>query len=122
MKILLDTHILLWYLHDDSRLSRERSQIIEDEGHTKFISYVSIWEMSIKKSIGKLELFAPPETLIPEDITLLYPNLEDITVLSSLPMHHRDPFDRMIIAQSINKNLKLMSSDPHFEKYFVQLL
>jgi PIN domain nuclease of toxin-antitoxin system len=122
MKILLDTHILLWYLYDKPQLSHSRSKLIDNSANKKFISFVSLWEMTIKNSLGKLELFAPVNILVPKGITVLYPSLECLTTLAKLPLHHRDPFDRMIIAQAITENLVLMTDDGNFPLYDVNLI
>ena len=123
MKILLDTHILIWYSEGNKMLDKKWIEIIENTLHQKYVSYVSLWEMNIKISIGKLTLAANlPIQIIPKEIEILYPTLSDLKELSTLPLHHRDPFDRMIIAQAINNSFLLMSHDGNFEKYPVELV
>lgn len=122
MKILLDTHILLWYVHDEPQLSLERSKIIDDPQNQKYISYVSLWEMTIKNSLGKLALYVPSERIVPIGIEILYPTLSSLTTLADLPLHHRDPFDRMIIAQAITENLVVMTEDGNFPLYDLKII
>jgi PIN domain nuclease of toxin-antitoxin system len=109
-------------LYDSPQLSQSRSKLIDNAANLKFISFVSLWEMTIKNSLGKLELFAPVAMLVPKGITILYPNLECLTTLATLPLHHRDPFDRMIIAQAITENLVLITDDANFPLYDVNLI
>lgn len=123
MKILLDTHILIWYSEGNKMLNEKWIELIENPLHQKYVSYVSFWEMNIKISIGKLTLAAnSPIQIVPKEIEILYPTLSDLKELSKLPLHHRDPFDRMIIAQAISNNFLLMSNDGNFEKYSIELV
>jgi PIN domain nuclease of toxin-antitoxin system len=122
MKILLDTQILLWYVHDEPQLSLEKSIIIDDPQNQKYISYVSLWEMTIKNTLGKLALYVPSERIVPRGVEILYPTLPCLTTLAGLPLHHRDPFDRMIIAQAITENLTVMTEDGNFALYDLKLL
>ena len=123
MNILLDTHILIWYSEGNTMLSKDWIEIIENPLHEKYVSYISLWEMNIKISIGKLSLVAEsPIQIIPKEIEILYPTLSDLNELTKLPMHHRDPFDRMIIAQAISNNLLVMSHDGNFGKYDIDLI
>jgi PIN domain nuclease of toxin-antitoxin system len=123
MKILLDTHILIWYSEGNKMLPEKWIEIIENPLNQKYISYVSLWEMNIKISIGKLTLISDsPIKIVPKEIEILYPTISDLNILSKLPLHHRDPFDRMIIAQAIANNFSLMSHDGNFKKYDVELI
>lgn len=123
MNILLDTHVLIWYSKGNSMLSKQWIEIIENPLHQKYFSYVSLWEMNIKISLGKLALVANSSIeIVPEEIEILQPTLSDLNELSKLPMHHRDPFDRMIIAQAISNNFLLMSNDVNFKKYPIDLV
>ena len=123
MKILLDTHVLIWYSEGNQMLSKKWIEIIENPLHQKYFSYVSLWEMNIKISVGKLTLEVnSPIEIVPKEIEILQPTLSALDILSKLPMHHRDPFDRMIIAQAISNNFLLMSNDGNFEKYPVELV
>ncbi len=122
MDILLDTHILLWHLVDDARLSKQKSQIIEDPQNRKFFSMASLWEIAIKFNIGKLDIRQPLAMIVPEEITILnilVPHLEN---LKAMPLHHKDPFDRLIISQALVENMVIMTDDSHFSLYDVRLI
>ena len=103
MKYLLDTHTLLWFLKGDKKLSDKARQLIDSRNNEKCLSIVSLWEIAIKVSLGKLVLNKPFEKLFPEQLDFNRIGILDITVdnlikLTTLPFHHRDPFDRLIIA------------------------
>lgn len=118
MNIILDTHILLWWLSDDRKLSEEARQLISDIDNIIFISAATVWEMSIKKALGKLK--APDnfeEILIENDLEALPINLKHAELAGSLPNHHYDPFDRMLIAQAITENINLLTHDKTLLKY-----
>jgi PIN domain nuclease of toxin-antitoxin system len=100
MEILLDTHILLWHLIDHSRLSEEKSQIIENPRHQKFFSMASLWEIAIKTSIGKFQVQQSIETIVPREVIILDLKIPHLKLLQKLPFYHRDPFDRILIAQA----------------------
>jgi PIN domain nuclease of toxin-antitoxin system len=106
MRFLLDTHAFLWFVMGDARLGAAARDTIEDTMHEKWISVASIWEIAIKHSLGKLTLAEPFEVLIPREIQsngfrLLPIDLAHLTRVNVLPFHHRDPFDRLLIAQSL---------------------
>lgn len=122
MEILIDTHVLIWYMEGNPKLHKKNIKLIQEPSNTKMISYVSLWEMTVKQSLGKLSLNASPADLIPEAIQIIHPTLECLSVLAKLPYHHRDPFDRMIIAQAISGGFSLMSQDRHFSAYEAQLI
>ncbi len=122
MNLLLDTHILLWHLMDNPKLSREISLTIENPQHKKFISIASLWEIAIKRSLGKLEILQPIETLTPAEITILPLTISHISYLEKLPFHHRDPFDRIIIAQAIVEKLSVITNDDYFDYYEIDLI
>jgi PIN domain nuclease of toxin-antitoxin system len=122
MNLLLDTHILLWHLADDPKLSLETSALIENETHNKFLSIVSLWEIELKRNIGKLSLTQPIETLLPPEIVILTLQIEHIGYLKNLPFHHRDPFDRIIISQAIVEGYTLLTDDEAFKQYDVTIL
>lgn len=122
MKILLDTHILIWHLTNNPRLNRIKSEIIEDPSNSIFFSIASLWEIAIKTSIGKLEIVSPVESLVPSGITILNITLADIATIETLPFHHRDPFDRMIIAQTMTHNLTIMTDDKKFKYYDINIV
>jgi len=126
MKYLIDTHVLLWYMENNPRLSVRVSGEIEDRNNTIHLSKASLWEIAIKISTGKLQLTMPilelENYLILKSIDQLDFNFKDLETLSKLPFHHNDPFDRLIISQAINHNLSVISVDEKFKLYPVQLL
>ena len=122
MKYLLDTHTLLWFLQGDKKLSDKARRLIDSPRNEKFLSIVSLWEIAIKVSLGKLVLNKPFEKLFPEQLHFNRIEILDITVdslikLTTLPFHHRDPFDRLIIAQAFVKDLPIISADAAFDAY-----
>jgi PIN domain nuclease of toxin-antitoxin system len=122
MKILLDTHIFIWYMHADKQLSPENKALIENPVHEKYLSVASIWEMAIKINLGKLRLSMSLEDFTPDNLPLLPILPKHIFAGLNLPLHHRDPFDRLLIAQARNENMKLMTDDSSFEAYEVELI
>ncbi len=122
MNILLDTHILLWHLMDDPRLNSNKSKIIENTQHQKFLSIASLWEIAIKSSIGKLHIQQSIETIVPREVTILDIKLPHLKQVQQLPFHHRDPFDRIIIAQAIYEKFTIMSDDKYFQEYDIELI
>jgi len=122
MEILLDTHILLWHLTDNSRLSEEKSQIIENPQHQKFFSMASLWEIAIKTSIGKLQIQQSIETIVPRELIILDLKLPHLKLVQKLPFYHRDPFDRILIAQAQFENLTIMTDDSYFKHYDIDLI
>ena len=124
MKYLLDTHTLLWFLTDDKKLSRRACQLIESSSNESFISIVNLWEIAIKTGLGKLDLDKPFEQMFPEQLHLNRIDILDITVnsliqLTTLPFHHRDPFDRLIIAQGLAEGMPIISVDMVFDAYSI---
>lgn len=123
--MLLDTHALLWFLNDDPRLPIATKQKIEDTKFV-FVSVVSIWEIAIKANIGKLSLLTPFETIQTNmyalDIQEMPILFEDSITYISLPLlhNHKDPFDRMLIAQAVNRSVPIVSADTKFDAYPVQ--
>ena len=122
MNILLDTHALLWYIAGNTRLTVKHRELISDPQHRKFFSIVSFWEMAIKSSSGKLKLERSLSTLLPTEINVLTLSLAHIERVQQLPFHHRDPFDRAIIAQALTEDMALLSVDRSFAAYGVQLV
>ena len=123
MRILLDTQVLLWWLASDRRLDGAATQIIGDPANQVFISPASIWEVSIKRHRGRLEA--------PDDFVdyVERERFETVNVTAhhgwsagALPMHHRDPFDRLLVAQALSENLTLMTSDGALRRYDVDIL
>lgn len=125
MNYLIDTHTLIWYAEGDKRLPDRIRNLIDDHNNNVFVSYASIWEMSIKISISKLTLKIPLthwESLLQENgFSLLTPNFQHFERLIILPFHHNDPFDRLIIAQALTDNLTLITYDSQFSKYQLAL-
>ncbi len=121
---LIDTHILIWYLTGNPKLVPENLKIIEDVNHKIFISIVSIWEISIKVSIQKLQLPVSLEDFINFTHQLnihILPISEDAMLhLASLPLHHKDPFDRLILSEGICHQIPLMSADKVFDLYDIE--
>lgn len=125
MRYLLDTQALLWYLLDDSRLSLAARETIADLESEIFVSPASWWEVAIKISIGKYSL---PERLSVfinrqmelNDFQTLHIQPEHIEAVSSLPFHHKDPFDRLLVAQALSEDLTLISIDAEIAKYAVR--
>lgn len=118
---ILDTHTFLWYLSGDELLSKKAKLLIEDTDNLKFISIASIWEIFIKLNLKRLKLDVSLENL-KNEITLngfeiLPLDFEHIITLSSLENHHKDPFDRIIIAQAIYEGFGIISKDNNFEYY-----
>ena len=126
MKLLLDTHILLWYLEGHLNLPIAQRLQIEDRHNQVVVSAVSLWEMAIKVSIGKLELMDDlatiESTLLRQGIQILPIQTAHLQCLLGLPFHHRDPFDRLIIAQALAEEMTLVSDDNAFSAYPVLLL
>jgi PIN domain nuclease of toxin-antitoxin system len=121
--LLLDTHAFIWFSEGDANLSVALREQIESANQV-CVSIASFWEIAIKLSIGKLALqtdFATIEAkLAPAGITLLPILFTDTVQVRQLPLHHRDPFDRMLIAQAINRSITVISRDVHFDAYPVQ--
>jgi PIN domain nuclease of toxin-antitoxin system len=127
MNLLLDTHAFLWFIAGDSNLSQAARAAIEDLNNNRYLSMASLWEIAIKVSIDKLTLGEPFETLIPEQIAensieLLDISFEHTVLISTMPFHHRDPFDRLIAAQAKVEQLTLVGVDAVFDAYGVDRL
>lgn len=127
MRLLLDTHAFLWFIMGSPNLSARAHALIEDEANERFLSAASLWEMAIKLSTGKLTLSAPFDVLIPRQlglngIELLNIEVTHAAVISTLPFHHRDPFDRLLVAQAIVENMPIVSVDTAFDMYAVKRL
>lgn len=125
MKLLLDTHALIWYIEESSSLSVICKKEIESESKV-FVSIVSLWEIAIKMNLGKLGLKSSFQNLKPKlkeiDIDILPVSFEDAERYLALPLHHRDPFDRMLIAQSLEHDLTLVSKESLFDLYGIKRL
>lgn len=123
MRVLIDSHILLWWLTDDPRLKTSAAAAIRDEDNEVLVSIATLWELRTKESTGKLKLPIDfPRVLRGEGFGLHAITMEHTERLATLPLHHRDPFDRMLIAQAMTDGLALLSHDGHFAAYDVDLI
>ena len=127
MKILLDTHTLIWFSQNSNKLSRTAKYLLNDKTNQLFLSVVSVWEMQIKIQQGKLRLDLPLPEIIENqvkynDLQILTIALEDIWTLGTLGNYHKDPFDRWIISQSLARQLPLLSIDEVFDAYNIERL
>ena len=124
MKILLDTHTFLWFIAGDPQLDAHARQMIEDLSNERYLSVASTWEITIKSSLGRLRVPMPPTSLIREHvwanaIDILAITAEHLDTLHTLPYHHKDPFDRLLIAQAMQEQLLILTKDEAFEAYDV---
>lgn len=124
MEYLLDTHAFIWWLEDSDQLSGKARSIIENNSNKIYLSLASQWEMAIKVSIGRLEFpLEDIQTLtVDNGFEPLAITTEHIIHTSRLPLHHRDPFDRLLIAQAQLESLCLISKDRYFPQYDVELI
>ena len=127
MRYLLDTNVWLWSVFEPSRLSGKAQSVIADLGQEVYISAASAWEIAIKSGSGKLRLPEPPATYVPrrtaeQGIRPLAVTHQHALAVSGLPPHHRDPFDRLLVAQSNLENMVLIASDRMFARYPVDVL
>ena len=127
MRALLDTSSFLWFIGGSKKLSAKAREVMENYDNELVMSVASLWEIAIKLSIGKLELSEPFDRLIPEKIEentidILQINLSHLSAMMMLPLHHRDPFDRLIIAQGIFEKLPIIACDEAFESYHIDII
>ncbi len=127
MNLLLDTHAFLWFIKGSDRLSERARRLIEDQRNARHLSVGSLWEMAIKVSMGRLEVPLPFTHLVSEHvrgnaIEVLGLKAAHLDVQRTLPFHHRDPFDRMIIAQAQAEDMKIVGKDEKFGRYEADLL
>ena len=123
MKLLLDTHIYLWALSEPNQLSPKQVTAMEDPTNTVYVSSISITEIAIKASLGKLELvFDPLDAAEKSGFEMLDFSAKDALLLKDLPFHHRDPFDRMLITQAISRKLIIATQDSIIDRYDCQTL
>lgn len=127
MRYLLDTHTFLWWDTRSSRLSRHVFDLISDRSNVLWLSMASVWEIQIKHQLARLEPSAPLEKIIriqqrENGINLLPIDLSHVLGLSDLPHHHKDPFDRLLVAQAMAGNLVVLSHDPQIARYPVQVV
>ena len=123
MSVLLDTHAFLWWVADAPRLSRRAKKTIA--GSPCLLSIASCWEMAIKASLGHLEMPSPLDRFLQQQIEingfhLLPVSLEHAAAVRDLPFHHRDPFDRLIVAQARHEEIAVVTVDPVFARYGVK--
>jgi PIN domain nuclease of toxin-antitoxin system len=121
MNLLLDTHTYIWFAGNKPELSPVVKQLIENPNNTSYLSIASLWEMSIKISLGKLTINTDFKSLLNDltenGIEILPITFEHVLKSSLLPFHHRDPFDRILVAQSLCEKMQLLSADIIFDQY-----
>ncbi len=127
MKILLDTHAFLWWDSEPEKLAPIVSDMLSDAENSIFFSVVSAWEIQIKKQLGKLSLSISLAEMIEgqqqvNKVSILPVQLHHVLALDELPTHHKDPFDRLLIAQAKIDGLKIVSADSIFSKYDVDVI
>ena len=127
MTIILDPHTFLWFIAGDKKLSAQARSLIEDPNNRVLLSIVSLWEVVVKASTGKLPLSRTFPDLIRQDvdgngIEVLPTTLAHLEALAVLPLLHRDPFDRLLIAQSISEGIPIVGTDMAFDQYSITRL
>ena len=127
MKLLLDTHIFIWSQIAVQKISAEQIRAMRNTQNIWFLSLASVWEIQIKIQIGKFSFPKPLHDIIKEqqivnNLQILPIIAEHIYELQNLPFHHKDPFDRLLIAQAINENFTIVTDDTHFSSYAVKIL
>ncbi|PLZ07941.1 type II toxin-antitoxin system VapC family toxin [Fischerella thermalis] len=127
MRILLDTHIFLWFISGDTQLSTEVRDVIRDPDNEVYLSAVSVWEAIVKYQLGKLPLPEHPETYLPKQrdlhqIASLALDEGSVIQLAKLPPLHRDPFDRMLICQALQNGLTIATVDTAIRAYSVSVI
>ena len=127
MKAILDTHVFLWWINDDKRLSSRARDVISDGTNELFVSAATGWEITIKVQIGRLELPQDPEHFLPQQLKanafkILPIEMAHALHVFSLPDHHRDPFDRILVAQAQVEDMPILSADPNIKKYQIETI
>jgi PIN domain nuclease of toxin-antitoxin system len=127
VNLLLDAHALLWFLNDDPQLVLNAKALIENPANRKLVSIATCWEIAIKVGLKKLDLGEPATTFLPRELSanrfeLFGIELAHATFVETLPPHHKDPFDRLLIAQSLLEALPVVSADVLFDQYGVSRL
>jgi len=122
MRLLLDTHAFLWFVAGDSALSRRARRQIEAPKNERFLSLASLWEIAIKHSLGRLTLAIPLSQLVERGaenngVQLLAIERAHVVAVADLPFHHRDPFDRLLVAQAMSHDLAIVGRDEAFDAY-----
>jgi len=125
MRILLDTHVFIWFFNGDNALPDKWVKLIEDVDNKCYLSVASLWEMSIKISLNKLTIEGHfddiHDFMMANEVELLPIGFDHLSELKKLPFYHRDPFDRLIIAQAITENIAVLTLDHHFQAYPVYI-
>lgn len=126
-RFLLDTHAFLWWPADAPQLGVAASEVISDPANECYLSVASCWEMAIKSSLGKLKLAKPVEKFVSEHIaannfSLLGIEFRHVARVQKMPFHHRDPFDRLLLAQAMTEKLTLLTADSAFSNYGVDTI
>jgi len=124
MRLLLDTHTFIWFVYNAQELPDKTRELLEDDSTELNLSLASVWEMAIKVSIGKLQLAEKVTDLVTnqmtkDEIELLSITLPHLDLIETLPFHHKDPFDRLLVAQSQVENIAIVSTDVAFDPYGV---
>lgn len=127
MRALLDTHTFLWFVTGDRALSPAAESVVRPGAHELLLSIASVWEISIKAGLGRLDFALPVEEFVPEQlqlnrVSLLPVALEHATQVAALPQHHRDPFDRMLVVQARMEAVPIISADPVLDRYGIHRL
>ncbi len=121
MSYLADTHALLWYVREPERVSRKAWALLESPEEPVFFSMASVWEIAIKLSLGKLKIDATVGEFVQAQVRngfqLLPIQVQHVARVAELPLEHRDPFDRLIIAQALVSGLEIITADPAFDRY-----
>lgn len=127
MKLLIDTHVVIWVLADDHRLSPIARRLVEDDEHLCFLSVACVWEIAIKRSIGKLE--APPTFPGEFHLEMMHRGIPSLPIydrhaaaVADMPLHHRDPFDRLLLAQAQVEGMSILSRDEKLRRYDVDVI
>ncbi|MEO0556762.1 MAG: type II toxin-antitoxin system VapC family toxin [Bacteroidota bacterium] len=127
MRLLLDTHTFLWFIGGDRRLSEPAKRLILDPENERLLSVASLWGMAIKSRLGRLELALPFSALVEEQvrgnaIDVLPIRASHLDSVAQLPFHHKDPFDRLIVAQAMAEEIPVLSRDGAFSDYEIEVL
>jgi len=127
MILLLDTHTFIWYVTDNSKLSNQVLEFVNYQNNEILLSIASLWEIAIKQNLGKLSFNQPFEIFITQqlnlnDFRLLDIKISHVAVVATLTLHHRDPFDRILIAQALAENIPILSADKIFDAYPIERL
>lgn len=125
MRVLIDTHVFLWWVEGDRQLPAAAKRAIADQKNECFVSLASAWELAIKAGLGKLKLAVPVQRYVIDHVaanafSLLEIRISHVGLVETLPKHHSDPFDRLLIAQALLEDLTVITADPFFRKYDVK--